>query len=368
VYLEDGRLRATLQGDSVRIDELSLRGGDGKLDASGVLPLLASRKEAKLDWKAQKLRVLGRPDMRLVVSGGGSVALEDKRLALQGSLRVDEGLFERGLAGLPKLSGDIVIVGAAPEAQPARRAQIPADIDLLVDLGDRFQVREAGFDGRLKGEVHVSGVAGGELRAFGRIEAAGATYLAYGQKLVVDPGVVIFNGPLGNPGLQITAWRRNQAVEAGVRITGNLQQPRVELVSEPPAPEGTALSWLVLGRAPSDAGGADLAVLQTAATALLGRGNSVPITTRIAQAFGLDELSLRNSSVGSGTGTTDASSRVVALGKRLSNRIYLTYEQGIGTVVQNLVKIDFSLTQRISLRAQTGTTSGLGAFYRYSWD
>jgi translocation and assembly module TamB len=211
-------------------------------------------------------------------------------------------------------------------------------------------------------------VGGGELRAFGRIDAAYATYRAYGQKLVVDPGVVIFNGPIDNPGLQITAWRRNQAVEAGVRITGNLQQPRVELVSQPPAPEGTALSWLVLGRAPSDAGGADLAVLQTAATALLGRGNSVPITTRIAQAFGLDELSLRNSSAGSGTGTTDASSRVVALGKRISNRIYLTYEQGIGTVVQNLVKIDFSLTQRISLRAQTGTTSGLGAFYRYSWD
>jgi translocation and assembly module TamB len=59
---------------------------------------------------------------------------------------------------------------------------------------------------------------------------------------------------------------------------------------------------------------------------------------------------------------------VVALGKRISDRIYLTYEQGIGTVVQSLVKIDLSLTNRISLRAQTGTTSGLGAYYRYSWD
>ena len=42
--------------------------------------------------------------------------------------------------------------------------------------------------------------------------------------------------------------------------------------------------------------------------------------------------------------------------------------QGIGTVVSQLVKLDFSLTQRLSVRAETGTSSGLGLFYRFSWD
>jgi translocation and assembly module TamB len=181
--------------------------------------------------------------------------------------------------------------------------------------------------------------------------------------------VVTFNGPLDNPVLQITAWRRNQAVEAGVRITGTVQQPRVELVSEPPVDEGAKLSWLVLGHAPSDAAGADLAVLQTAATALLGRGHSVPITTRIADAVGLDEVTLRSGpAAASSSGSSEVTTRVVALGKRISDRIYLTYEQGLGTTAQNLVKIDLSLTDRISVRAQTGTTSGMGVYYRYSWD
>jgi hypothetical protein len=46
----------------------------------------------------------------------------------------------------------------------------------------------------------------------------------------------------------------------------------------------------------------------------------------------------------------------------------VSYERGLGATVENLVKLDLSLTDRISLRAQTGTTSGVGVYYRYSWD
>jgi len=60
--------------------------------------------------------------------------------------------------------------------------------------------------------------------------------------------------------------------------------------------------------------------------------------------------------------------RVVAVGKRLSDRLYISYEQGLGVVASALVKLDFSLTQRLAVRAETGTSSGLGLFYRFSWD
>jgi translocation and assembly module TamB len=365
VYLGEGSLRAALEGDALRIDELVLHGGKGRFVASGRVPLLAGAESAKLKWKAEKLRLLSRPDMRLVASGEGSAGLEGGRVQLEGRLRVDSGRLERGLQRLPGLSGDIVVVGASPGPVPAKRTPIPLDLEVLVELGEHFHVRESGFDGLLKGQVHVSSSASGELRgelrAFGRIEAANATYRAYGQSLTVDPGIVIFDGPIGNPALQITAMRRNQQVEAGIRITGTLEQPHVELVSEPPVSESAALSWLVLGRAPAEATGADLGVLQAAASALLGKGDSVPITTRVAHAVGLDEISLR--------GSGELSSQVVAFGKRLSDRLYFTYEQGVGPVAQNLVKLDLSLTDRISLRAQTGNlTSGAGVYYRYSWD
>ncbi|HJV10132.1 MAG TPA: translocation/assembly module TamB domain-containing protein, partial [Burkholderiales bacterium] len=225
---------------------------------------------------------------------------------------------------------------------------------------DNLVVQGYGYDGRVTGLVDLATTTDGELRAFGRVQAVRATFLAYGQRLDVDPGVLIFDGPLDNPTLQITAWRRNQAVEAGVQITGTARAPSVNLVSQPPVSEGERLSWLVLGRPPSSATQADLGLLQAAAGALLAGGESVPLDRRIARRFGLDELTLR--------GSAELTDRVVAVGKRLSNRLYLSYEQGIGAVASNLIKLDYALGRRWTLRAETGSSSGGGLFYRYSWD
>lgn len=361
VYLEDGALRASLQGDALQVERFTLRGGKGELTAEGRLPFGKGAAGADLRWSALQLEVLSRPDMRLVVSGAGAAMLEDRRVALQGKLQVENGYVERGFEQLPTLGDDVVVVSGPLEKESREGAgrRVPLDLAVSVDLGQNFKVRMEGFDGLLRGEVRVSTDAQGTLRANGRIRAADATFRAYGRTLNVDPGEVIFDGPPDNPSLQIEAWRRNQEVAAGVRITGTLEQPRVELVSDPPLPEGAKLSWLVLGHPPSEATGGDVALLQTAASALLGRGNSVPLTTRLADQLGVDELSLR--------GSAELENRVVAVGKRLSDRIYVTYEQGVG-VAQNLVKVDLSLTERISLRGQTGSTSGAGIFYRYSWD
>jgi translocation and assembly module TamB len=66
--------------------------------------------------------------------------------------------------------------------------------------------------------------------------------------------------------------------------------------------------------------------------------------------------------------SSELESNVVALGKRYSDKLYFSFERAIGTTTEYLVKLDYSLTQRVSLRGQTGTTSGMGFFYRYSWD
>ena len=63
----------------------------------------------------------------------------------------------------------------------------------------------------------------------------GGSYRAFGQKLVIERGRLVFGGPVRNPGLDLLALRKNQAVEAGVEVRGTLQLPVTRLVSEPPA-------------------------------------------------------------------------------------------------------------------------------------
>lgn len=359
VYLKNGVLRAALEGDTLRVEQFSIQGGDGRLTATGALPLRLAEGGARLAWRAEKFALLQRPDLRLMVTGTGEAQVLDKRISLSGSLRADRGYFELDLGRMPKLGEDVVIVGEQ-RGGPREAAKVPVALDLQLDLGDDLQVRGFGLEGKIRGKLQVETTKEGALRAYGRIETLNATFYAYGQTLQVDPGIIIFDGPLDNPSLQITAWRRKQQVEVGVQVSGNARTPRVQLVSNPPVSEGERLSWLVLGRGPSEATKGDLGMLQAAAGALLANNEGVPLDRRVARVFGLDEITLR--------GTGEVADRVVAVGKRLSDRLYISYEQGLGATASQLVKLDFSLTQRLALRAETGTSTGLGLLYRFSWD
>ncbi|TMG78927.1 MAG: hypothetical protein E6H77_05510, partial [Betaproteobacteria bacterium] len=359
IYLKSGVLRAQLEGETLRVERFSIDAGEGRFSAAGSLPLRFADGNAKLAWQARNFAVLERPDMRLVASGEGEAGFDGKRLSLSGELRAERGHLELERERVPKLGDDVVIAGQ-PRSSPRARTPLPLELNVDLELGSNLTVRAQGLEGKLTGRINVATAKDGELRAYGKLTTLNATFYAYGQRLQVDPGILIFDGPIDNPSLQITAWRRNQAVEAGVQVSGSARAPRVEIVSQPQVSEGERLSWLVLGRAPTDANKADLGLLQAAAGALLARGNSMPLDRRIAHSFGLDEVSFR--------GTGELQDRVLAFGKRLSDRLYVSYEQGLGTVASNLVKIDYSLSRRWSLRAETGTSSGGGLFYRFSWD
>jgi len=359
VFLRNGALRASLQGDRLQIDSFTIGGGEGEFSARGSVPLRLAEGNARIAWSARRFTVLDRPELSLVASGRGEAHFDGKRLALSGDLVADRGRIEVASNRLPKLGDDVWIAG---DHRPAsrRRGPIPVALDVHLDLGDNLEIRAQGLEGKLTGHIDFATTEDGELRAWGKVQTLNATFFAYGQKLQVDPGILVFDGPIDNPSLQVTAWRRNLAVEAGVQVSGTLRAPRVQTVSQPPVPEGERISWLVLGRPSSDATKADLGMLQVAAGALLARGDAMPLDRRIARAFGLDEITLR--------GSGGAQDNVVALGKRLSDKVYISYEQGIGAVASNLVKMDYSLSRRWSLRAETGTSSGGGVFYRFSWD
>jgi translocation and assembly module TamB len=359
VYLKNGELRGRLEGDRLRVERFSIQAGEGSFTASGTLPLRLTGEPANVTWQAKNFAVLERPDMRLVATGNGEAGFDGKRLLLAGELHAERGHLELERDRIPKLGEDVVIVGQ-PRKPAAAKSAMLVHLNVDLDLGSNFTIHAQGLEGKLTGRVNFTTTAEGELRAYGRIETLNATYFAYGQRLQVDPGIVIFDGALDNPALQITAWRRNQAVEAGVQLSGTMLAPRVQIVSQPPVSEGERLSWLVLGRAPTDATKADLGLLQAAAGALLARGDSMPIDRKLAKTFGLDEISFR--------GTGEVQDRAIAVGKRLSDKVYVSYEQGLGTVTSSLVKLDYALSRRWSLRAETGTSSGWGVFYRFSWD
>jgi translocation and assembly module TamB len=372
LHFADGRVSAHVAEHRVMLDELSLTAGGGAFHASGTLAAAGDNANAAaghLDWRADKFRVFNRPDLHLIVSGSGEVTLAAGKFTLTGSLKADQGRFTYDYDPAASLGDDVVVKGWPRRSPDAlRSADIPLAIDVNLDFGDRLTFTGKGLDTTLRGDIRVRNGPGG-FTGKGSIRTVNGTYFAYGQKLVIDPGRLIFDGPLDNPGLDIVALRKNLAVEAGVAVTGTVKVPIVALTSNPPVPDHEKLSWLVVGQSLDRGSGTDLAALQAASAALLGP-NSKPVTTTIAQSMGLDDISFKSGSStprGAAPGTSTAQGQVVAIGKRLTENLSVAYEQGL-TVATNALRIEYNLTGTLSLRAEAGTLSSVGIVYRRNFE
>jgi len=365
VHLRDGTLRARLADRTVTLDDFSFGGGSGRFVATGTIARPTPGSDgptSRVQWQAENFTIVNRPDLRLVADGNGTLAFEGRKILLAGSISIDEGRVQYEPTRVGRLSDDVVIVGE-PRRNDAT-GPLPLALDLEVALGRDFRFSGEGLDTRLAGRVKVVTTAGGDINANGTIRAVAGTFYIFGQRLDIDRGRLIFDGPVANPALDVVALRKNLAVEAGVEVGGTVRQPRVRLVSNPPVPDGEKLSWLLTGQGLDRASRGDIALLGAASASLLGGGNNRPITTQIANTFGLDDISVRGSDAAVTGGT---STQVVAFGKRISERLTLVYEQGL-TVATNALRIEYALSRTLTLRAEAGTVSSVGLFFRRSFD
>ncbi|WP_234413662.1 translocation/assembly module TamB domain-containing protein [Ideonella sp. A 288] len=379
IHLSEGVLDITLAGDRARVDRFSFKGGEGgRLDLTGDATLGANP-SARLSLVADKFRVLGRIDRRVVASGQADVRLDRLALQVDGRVRLDEGLFDLSQGDAPTLDDDVQVHrrgttidaagSAAPNGAPGALEERPAPaalpaplrnakVQLAIDLGDRLRVRGRGLDTGLKGELRVTS-PGGRLALDGTVRATGGTYAAYGQKLEITRGDVIFSGAANNPRLDVLAVRPNLDVVVGVAVAGTAQQPRIRLVSEPEMAEMDKLSWLVLGRSPDGLGRTDTALLQRAAIALLAGEGKAP-TDELLGRLGLTDFSVRQTE-------GDVRETIVTLGKQLSRRWYVGYERGLNATTGTWQLI-YRIAQRFTLRAQSGEETSLDLIWSWRWN
>lgn len=384
IQLADGELQASLEGDRARIERFGFKGGDGRLDLTGEATLGATP-TASLRVAADRFRLLGRIDRRLVASGQAELRLDRDSVALEGRVHIDEGLFDLSQSDAPALDADVQVraaasapgrgespgpngsnglnggalpspaeASAAATAGPRRQTRVA----LQIDLGERLRLRGRGLDTRLQGQLALS-APDRQLAVHGSVRAVDGTYAAYGQKMEIQRGEVVFSGPLANPRLDVLAVRPNLDVVVGVGVTGTAQQPRIRLVAEPEMPEIDKLSWLVLGRGTDGLGRTDTALLQRAAVALLAGEGKAP-TDEFLAALGLTDFSVRQ---------TDGEVRetIVSLGRQLSRRWYVGYERSLNATTGTWQLI-YRIAQRFTLRAQSGAETSLDLIWSWRWE
>jgi translocation and assembly module TamB len=395
--LENGTLNAALEDGVLVLDEMTFTGEarvppddaralgalttgqPGTLKVVGRVALQTLT--GSIGITATRLPILQRRDRWMVVSGEGGITLTPKRAELYAKPTVDGAYFDfSSLRGPRTLPSDVVVV-QREQPRTERRGAPPMDVVLKVDarLGQRFYIRGAGLEARLAGGVAVTGRPA-QLQAVGTVRIVDGIYNGYGQRLQIQRGLVTFSGPLGNPALNVLAVRSGLPVEVGVLITGTALAPIVQLHSDTAMSDVERLNWLVLGRSAGTGEGQEAAMLTAAATAIFA-GQSGGAASNVMRSLGIDEFGIRSGYQGgssmlpretvAGTlrrgSSSSAAGDFVALGKRINDQLYVTFEQALSGS-DYFVALNYQLTRRLSLIARAGSTNALDLVYSLAFD
>lgn len=392
VRLIDGTLSARLDGDRVVLESLrfpaSLRVMPAEWRTKEWITTNPEAKggytEAKGQWNfidgggdirltLYRFPALQRSDRYAMVSGVIDVKAAMPRIDIVGDLKADAGWFSLEiLQGVPSLDDDVKV--RRPGDDPgAVSTPLQVGMNLKFDMGPRFYITGMGLDAGLLGSIQIL-LQDGRLTGVGALRTRGGGIEAYGQKLRLSRGTLTFQGRLDNPLLDIEALRTGEQVEAGVKVVGTAQRPRIDLVSYPDVSDVEKLSWLLLGRGPDESGG-DAALLMSVGTALLGGGQP------FYKQFGLDDVSIKTGNIGSsgsilpdrtvaGDVNRDSDSQLatqfLVASKSFANGITLSVEQALSGT-DTVGRASYRLARGLSVDLKGGAVNGIALVYRTFW-
>ncbi len=359
------------------LDDITWLNETGFVESTGSVDLQTGKGAISTRW--QKFPFLQNPESWMVASGQAQLSESEKTWNITGQLIADAAYFSVPKQASPKLSGDVVVLKKNDKRSNDKPDGLQTSLDFSISTGKKFIFVGRGIDTRLDGDIRIRSKNGGTLLATGFIQTAGGNYEGYGQKLAIDRGILNFQGPIDNPGLNIRAVRHGLPVEAGVEVVGTVARPEVHLISEPDVPDPDKLSWMVLGRPSDQMAGSEAALLMSAAGAIFGGDSGGSVPSNIAHSLGLEDLSFGTTSTlpesqlptqtvaGTVNSTTLPNDQVFSVGKRIAPNIVFSIERSL-TDASNGLKLTWQLTRRFSIIGRAGSDTAIDGQYTFSFD
>lgn len=345
-----------LNGDMIEVTEIvGEEGKKGSFRGSGVIRLSwPGISDYNFDIKFEQMAVLTPIDYDAIVSGELIITtfpLDNGKLIPQiaGNLVVDEGSYTGALGGASEIGDDPAAAGTVTPSWFA---------DLEIVIPGNLVVNNADADLLLAGDVIVTKDFNG-VQPRGDLQVVSGTYYLVNTEFEVTSGTISFGEAVGvNPDLDITAETVLGSDESGfeetiyIHLTGTAREPRITVSSTSGYSETDIYNMLLAGtlwgQGPQEVGGPDISVLATNTlfNAIDARLRDI-LGTRPPVTIGLT----REQNLGQGETPSTAETRI-SVGRNLSRRLFLEYEQGFSAITRREVNLDYRVNRFLLLRSQ----------------
>ena len=325
------------------------KAAEGTLQATGDIAWNNGAANGQLLFSGSDLLLVNVPEARITASPDLKFAIADRQIDVTGTITIPTArISPADLTGAVLSSSDEVIVSQA-SGPPTNKILVSSNVKMV--LGDHVTVDTFGLSGRLTGNISVQTGDDDISRATGELSIADGKYAAFGRRLDVQRGRLIFGGGLlADPGVDLRATKQFPDTIAGVNVRGTLRQPRMTFFSEPALPQAQIVSLILAGGSIEGAQNTDKA--GAARGEILAQGGAI-LAQQLGQRVGVDDVGIEQS-------LTNETS--VVLGKYLSPRLYVSYGISLAESI-NTIKMRYTLGDRWTIKTEAGQNRSADLVY-----
>lgn len=322
------------------------RAGEGDLNVGGAFEWHDGVSRGNLQLQGENLLVADLPEYRVVASPDLTFAIDGRNINATGTVTIPSALVQPAdLSGAVQISDDARYVGEHPAEAEGRYV---VNSDIRINMGEDVRIETFGLQGRIVGGVATTIRTGEAPIGRGELSVAEGRYEAYGQKLEISRGKLLFEAsPLSDPGLDIEARRKIESIVVGLNVRGTLQQPRLSFFSEPSMPQTQIVSYLLVGKPVDSMQGSDTASVASARDALAMQGGGL-LASQIGRRIGLEEVGVESS-----VNSAGETNQQLVLGKFLSPRLFVSYGISLTESI-NTLKLRYTISDRWVLKTESG--------------
>lgn len=355
--------RVTFDGTGARLDGLQARLGGGLVQFGGRIGLAGYVPgELNVTATGRDMRIRYPEGFRSVIDADLALRGPFESPVLSGDVLIRSSVFTRrfdtSLNWLAFASGD------APRSETVAPTGIPVRFDVRVRAPGSLRIDNNAVRIVSSADLTLRGTYD-EPQLFGRAEIDRGQVVFEGRRYVITRGTIDFSNPTRiEPFFDVQMETRVRAPGQTYQVTlsavGTIDRFQYVLDSDPPLPEIDVLSLLLSNAAPADPELAQLRtpetaeqqLLQARAAQLLVSPLSAGVGRVVEQTFGVDTFQITPSL----NDPSQQSSRFnpgarLTIGKRVSDRVYLTFSQSLtpsSTSRDQIILLEYDQSDRLS--------------------
>lgn len=352
-----------LEGEQIRIDNLSGELNGGRVAVSGRMNPLRAEEKSALTLSIDKMLLDFPEGLQSMLSAGIEIAGGSKDgYEVRGDVWIDGASFEDELSLKSPLVRSLLQSGSSLTPETKMEKEVPVRIKLGIRTREPIRVNNKTAEADIRSELNLEGpLAQPRLSGRAVVEEGGKITFAQNTFILEQGNLDFVNPDTIEPDLNIKAVTRVRDYDIRLDVLGPASTPQAALTSDPPLSEPDIISLLLTGR-----------TLDSMSSSLLNTAGNQAITYLNNALMGRLEkaamrgLGLDNVSVDTGLLSTeeDPSARIT-VGQHITRQIDLSLSQDLKDARNRTWILNYNPRRNINLQGMKRDSNAFSLALRH---